>query len=92
MNVVVFCRSISSTNESQSSSAKDSTGLPDASWSRFEDIGFSGGSDENGDEDNESSFKPRDPQGLKTTPHSRNVELGRPTTPSWADFLSYWFR
>ena len=85
-------RSISSANQSQVSSSKDSTGLRDASWSRFEDIGFSGGFDEDVDEDDESNFmKPRKKEGLRTTPHPRNVGLGRPTTPSWADFLSSGF-
>jgi hypothetical protein len=85
-------RSISSTNQSQVSNSKESTGLRDASWSRFEDIGFSGAFDENDDEDEESNFmKKRDPQGMRTTPHPRNAGMGRPTTPSWADFLSSGF-
>lgn len=85
-------KSISSANQSQVSSSKDSTGLKDASWSRFEDIGFSAGFDEIEEEDEDSNFaKRRQPQGLRTTPHSRNVGLGRPTTPSWADFLSSGF-
>lgn len=87
-------KSISSANQSQVSSTKDSTGLTDASWSRFEDIGFSAGFDEAEEDDDESNFmKKRKPQGLRTTPHSKNVGmgLGRPTTPSWADFLSSGF-
>jgi hypothetical protein len=85
-------RSISSANQSQVSTSKVSTGLRDASWSRFEDIGFSGGFDEDVEEDEESNFtKPRKKEGLRTTPHPRNVGLGRPTTPSWADFLSAGF-
>lgn len=85
-------RSISSANQSQVSTSKDSTGLRDASWSRFEDIGFSAGFDEDLDEDDESNFmKPRKKEGLRTTPHPRNIGLGRPTTPSWADFLSSGF-
>lgn len=84
-------KSISSANQSQASNSKESTGLRDASWSRFEDIGFSGGMDEP-EEDDESSFmkKPRQ-QGLRSTPHPRNAGLNRPTTPSWADFLSVGF-
>jgi hypothetical protein len=85
-------RSISSANQSQVSTSKDSTGLSDASWSRFEDIGFSATFDENDeDDDEESNFAKRRPQGLRTTPHSRNMGMGRPTTPSWADFLSSGF-
>ncbi|KUJ24655.1 uncharacterized protein LY89DRAFT_26374 [Mollisia scopiformis] len=83
-------RSISSANQSQVSNSKESTGLTDASWSRFEDIGFSAGFDEH-DEDDESNFVKRRPQGLRTTPHSREMGMGRPTTPSWADFLSSGF-
>jgi hypothetical protein len=85
-------RSISSTNQSQISSSKESTGLTDASWSRFEDIGFSAGFDDAQEDDEESNFmKKKAPQGLRTTPQSKNVGMGRPTTPSWADFLSSGF-
>ncbi|KAH8597543.1 hypothetical protein B0O99DRAFT_78598 [Bisporella sp. PMI_857] len=87
-------KSISSANQSQSTTtSKDSTGLKDASWSRFEDIGFSGGFDDI-EEDEDSNFTKRQkPQGLRTTPHPRNLGTngGRPTTPSWADFLSSGF-
>jgi hypothetical protein len=87
-------KSISSANNSQgSSNAQQSTGLRDASWSRFEDMGFSGGMDEVEEEDDESNFmrKPRQMGGLRSTPHPRNVGLARPTTPSWADFLNVGF-
>ncbi|PVH72256.1 hypothetical protein DL98DRAFT_80402 [Cadophora sp. DSE1049] len=84
-------RSISSANQSQVSTSKESTGLTDASWSRFEDIGFSGAFEEE-DEDEESSFaKKRPQQGLRTKPQTRTMGGGRPTTPSWADFLSSGF-
>ncbi|TVY38816.1 Morphogenesis-related protein [Lachnellula occidentalis] len=84
-------KSISTANQSQVSNSKDSTGLRDASWSRFEDIGFSAGFDEL-EEDEDSNFtKRRQTQGLRTAPHSRNMAGGRPTTPSWADFLSAGF-
>lgn len=85
-------KSISSANQSQVSNSKESTGLPDASWSRFEDIGFSGAFDENEEnDDDDGNIVKRRPQGLKSTPQSRNIGLGRPTTPSWADFLSSGF-
>ncbi|RDL33283.1 uncharacterized protein BP5553_08722 [Venustampulla echinocandica] len=86
-------RCISSANQSQVSNSKNSTGLRDASWSRFEDIGFSGGIEENEEVDEESNFMKRrsHPHGLRTTPHYKNVGLARPTTPSWADFLSSGF-
>jgi hypothetical protein len=86
-------RSISTANQSQVSTSKDSTGLRDASWSRFEDIGFSGAFDETEEDDDESNFgKKRDKQGLRSAPQSKNTTMGgRPTTPSWADFLSSGF-
>lgn len=86
-------KSISSANQSQVSTSQNSTGLKDASWSRFEDIGFSAGFDDSFEDDNESSFgKKRELQGLRSAPQSKNAMAGgRPTTPSWADFLSSGF-
>jgi hypothetical protein len=85
-------KNISSANDS--STTKASTSLRDASWSRFEDMGFSGFGEESehDDEADESVLgrKRREPQGLRTTARSR-TDLGRPTTPSWADFLSSGF-
>ncbi|KAG9249270.1 hypothetical protein BJ878DRAFT_475676 [Calycina marina] len=86
-------KSISTANQSQATNFKDATGLKDASWSRFEDLGFSGGFDE-AEEDEEGNFmKKRNPPGLRTTPMSKSVGMngGRPTTPSWADFLNSGF-
>ncbi|OIW26174.1 DUF1708-domain-containing protein [Coniochaeta ligniaria NRRL 30616] len=84
-------RSISAANQSQAvSSSKHSTSLRDASWSRFEDIGFASALEEE-DEDDEARPAPaRRQPGLRTVPVSGNG-LGRPTTPSWADFLSSGF-
>ncbi len=86
---------ISSTNQSQVSNSKASTGLVDASWSRFEDIGFGGlldDSDNEGEAHGSALGKKRPaPQGLRSTPHSKTQDYGRPTTPSWADFLSSGF-
>lgn len=88
-------RSISSTNESAAITAKDSQGLPDASWSRFEDLGFRGFGDYSDEDDEKDGFvlmkKRKDPPGLRSTPLSKSHDLGRPTTPSWADFLSSGF-
>ena len=82
-------RAISSANQSQVSSSKHSTSLRDASWSRFEDIGFASALEE---EDEEDSFLPqKHPHGLRKTPASGGDGLARPTTPSWADFLSFGF-
>ena len=87
--------SISSTNQSIVSTSKASTSLRDASWSRFEDIGF-GGFGEYSDhedevEDSALGKKSKPPPGLRSAPQSKNHDLGRPTTPSWADFLSSGF-
>lgn len=88
-------KSISSTNQSTISTSKTSTSLRDASWSRFEDIGFGGFGDYSDHEDEAEGSaltKKREvPQGLRSTPQSKNHDLGRPTTPSWADFLSSGF-
>ncbi|KAI0839095.1 DUF1708-domain-containing protein [Hypoxylon sp. FL0890] len=84
-------KAISLANQSQVSSSKHSTSLRDASWSRFEDIGF-GDTLEEEDEDEETVKVThlRNPRGLRTTAASGG-NLGRPTTPSWADFLSSGF-
>ncbi|KAK2046884.1 DUF1708-domain-containing protein [Colletotrichum somersetense] len=83
-------KAISSANQSQVSSAKHSTSLRDASWSRFEDIGFASALEDE-DDDDDVAAAARRPHGLRTTPASGNMGLGRPTTPSWADFLSSGF-
>ncbi|KAK0384112.1 hypothetical protein NLU13_8201 [Sarocladium strictum] len=82
-------KAVSAANQSHVSSSKHSTGLRDASWSRFEDIGFTSSLDEDED-DEESVIAKKRPQGLMTTSQS-TPHLGRPTTPSWADFLSSGF-
>lgn len=86
---------ISSTNESNVSSTKQSTSLRDASWSRFEDIGF-GGSIDSDHEDEENKPPATAPvmnsaASMRTVPQSQGGDLGRPTTPSWADFMSSGF-
>ncbi|KAJ5965453.1 hypothetical protein N7481_012167 [Penicillium waksmanii] len=85
---------ISSTNESSVSSSKQSTSLRDASWSRFEDIGFGGAIDSDPeDEDHRAPAPPKSEPAasLRTSPRSQGGDLGRPTTPSWADFMSSGF-
>ncbi|KAL2270204.1 hypothetical protein VTJ83DRAFT_2388 [Remersonia thermophila] len=96
-------KAISAANQSQAvSSSKYSTGLRDASWSRFEDIGFATALEEDSlDDDSLLAQRPRQPllplqqqqqpQGLRSAAASATVDLGRPTTPSWADFLSSGF-
>ncbi|MBE3111219.1 MAG: DUF1708 domain-containing protein [Acidobacteria bacterium] len=80
-------RAILSVNQSQVSDSTHSTSLRDASWSRFEDIGFSTPLEE--DEDDEART-PRQFVGLRQSPVSQHG-LGRPMTPSWADFMSSGF-
>lgn len=85
-------RAIAAANQTQAvSSAKHSTSLRDASWSRFEDIGFGGALDDDDEDDFLSSPTPIPVTGLRTTPASGVNRGGRPTTPSWADFLSSGF-
>jgi Domain of unknown function (DUF1708) len=85
---------ISSTNQSTISTTKASTSLRDASWSRFEDVGFGAAIEESdGEEDGDGSMLSpiRPAGGLRTHARSENGDLGRPSTPSWADFLSSGF-
>lgn len=82
---------ISSTNQSVVSSDEI---VQDASWSRFEDLGFSGllgGADSPNTNGSTFSGGSAGPQGIRAGPGSRNTDFGRPTTPSWADFLSSGF-
>lgn len=82
---------ISSTNESAVSTSKHSTSLRDASWSRFEDIGFGGSIESDEDEENKQPARNDISARIKTAPQSQTGDLGRPTTPSWADFMSSGF-
>ena len=88
-------RSISSTNQSSISASVASANLPDASWSRFEDVGFGGLGDYSDQEVEEDwhmlSQRRKTSQNLFSTPQSKFHDAGRPTTPSWADFLSSGF-
>ena len=85
-------RAVAAANQTQAvSSAKHSTSLRDASWSRFEDIGFTSTVDDDDDDETPSSPRAQQRPGLRTTPFSGANNGGRPTTPSWADFLSSGF-
>ncbi|KJR80648.1 morphogenesis protein (Msb1) [Sporothrix schenckii 1099-18] len=86
-------KAVSAANQTQAvSSSKHSTSLRDASWSRFEDIGFGSVLEEEDDEDESAKdLVSRRNRGLRTTPASGGDGLARPTTPSWADFLSSGF-
>lgn len=85
-------RAISAANQSHAvSSSKISTSLRDASWSRFEDIGFASALEEDDETDESMALQRRQQQQrLRNIPASGG-DLGRPTTPSWADFLSSGF-
>ncbi|KAK3693586.1 hypothetical protein B0T22DRAFT_43799 [Podospora appendiculata] len=85
-------RAVSAANQSQAvSSSKHSTSLRDASWSRFEDIGFTSALEEDDEDDESRVAMSRRQAGLRNAPASGTTDLGRPTTPSWADFLSSGF-
>lgn len=86
-------RAISTTNQSQVSDAKTSTSLVDPSWSRFEDIGFTSALDDPGEDENggQFSFSTIPSQRVNSSGRSPIMDLNRPTTPSWADFLSSGF-
>lgn len=85
---------ISSTNSSAARSRHQTVMKTDESWSAFQNAGFADMDDKtlqkvpNGL--NGSTGKPQS-SGLRSEPRSRNAEFGRPTTPSWADFLSSGF-
>ncbi|EUC43533.1 hypothetical protein COCMIDRAFT_100572 [Bipolaris oryzae ATCC 44560] len=82
---------ISTANQSNVASLTDPT-TPDPSWSRFEDFGFAGILD-NPDTSNGSSLGggPSDFSTFGPAARTKNADFGRPTTPSWADFLSSGF-
>ncbi|KAI4258130.1 MAG: hypothetical protein L6R42_005282 [Xanthoria sp. 1 TBL-2021] len=86
---------ISSTNQSAAATSKTSTSLrnPDAEWSRFEDLGFGSFANEFEDDlrSSELNRSRRVQNGLTSAPRSQANDVGRPTTPSWADFLSSGF-
>lgn len=81
---------ISSAN--QSTLSPEAT-TPDPSWSRFEDMGFSGLLDSSASSMNGTSSAggTREFSSLRSGPRSKHTDFGRPTTPSWADFLSSGF-
>jgi hypothetical protein len=82
--------SIATANQSVTSPAATT---PDPSWSRFEDFGFSGLLDESASSTNGASAAgtTREFSGLRSGARSKETDFGRPTTPSWADFLSSGF-
>ena len=82
---------ISTTNSSAARSRHGNVTKTDESWSAFQNLGFA---------DMDEKALPKAPNGtaskpstggLRSEPRSRNADHGRPTTPSWADFLSSGF-
>ncbi|THY02666.1 DUF1708-domain-containing protein [Aureobasidium pullulans] len=66
---------------------------PDESWSHFQDFGFSSIGDDANDTMSGASSPSLESRlsGLRSAPRSRANDGGRPTTPSWADFLNSGF-
>lgn len=82
---------ISSANHSVATASEGSK--QDPSWSKFEDMGFSGLLDgpSLNTKGTTSSSGIREFSSMNSAARSRNTDFGRPTTPSWADFLSTGF-
>ncbi|KAI8940436.1 hypothetical protein NX059_004124 [Plenodomus lindquistii] len=82
--------SISTANQSI---ASPEARTPDPTWSRFEDMGFSGILESAPENANGTSLSggTRDFSSMRSGAQSKPNDFGRPTTPSWADFLSSGF-
>jgi hypothetical protein len=81
--------SISSANQTSIAQSNSNGAVQDPSWSRFEDMGFSSFAD---NLSNPGDLAVRTKQNGISNGAMSNVDLGgRPTTPSWADFLSTGF-
>ncbi|KAF4534630.1 uncharacterized protein LTHEOB_12925 [Lasiodiplodia theobromae] len=88
------CRRVLNAISSANQSSTATEGSSDPSWSRFEDLGF-GFLDTSLSSPTSTSSGPTPSStanGLRTTPRARADTMGRPTTPSWADFLSTGFQ
>ncbi|KAK3716699.1 multicopy suppressor of a budding defect [Vermiconidia calcicola] len=85
---------ISSNNSSVARSKNGNLAKSDESWSAFSNMGFSDldpkALQKTPDTANGTVGKPLT-SGLRSEPRSRNADHGRPTTPSWADFLDSGF-
>ncbi|EME79030.1 uncharacterized protein MYCFIDRAFT_105741, partial [Pseudocercospora fijiensis CIRAD86] len=85
---------LSTANQSTVARSRQGITKPEESWSAFQNLGFAdidekalAGKSPNGINGPTKTIG----QGLRSEPRSRTGELGRPTTPSWADFLSSGF-
>ncbi|KAF2099602.1 hypothetical protein NA57DRAFT_55556 [Rhizodiscina lignyota] len=85
---------ISRTNQSNILDSGSAKNVQDPSWSRFEDLGFAGISENDPPRDAYTGTQSMDGPSfgqMRSHGQSRNTDFGRPTTPSWADFLSTGF-
>jgi hypothetical protein len=89
---------ISSTGHSSGGGYKASTGLQEQSWSRFQDIGFAGSAESSDSEDDalqSETFKKRlsaqQNRSLSAPAKEDYMDIIRPQTPSWADFMDSGF-
>ncbi|TKA61371.1 hypothetical protein B0A49_11530 [Cryomyces minteri] len=80
---------IASANQSPERHSEVAPGPPDASWSHFQDMGFAGFTETSSGA--EGFRHGQGPQGLRAGPRSHPSGHARPTTPSWADFMSAGF-
>ncbi|KAG8527083.1 uncharacterized protein KY384_008512 [Bacidia gigantensis] len=84
-------KSISSVNESNATTTKASTSLGDTSWSRFEDMGFGAIAEDDDEPETTLGHSRKTTQTLRSAPQTKGNDMGRPITPSWADFLNSGF-
>lgn len=92
---------IASSNHSGAARSHSAMGLgfdslnnkPEETWSHFQDFGFSSIGDDQDSANSPTSqgFGQSRTSGLRSAPRSRAADAGRPTTPSWADFLNSGF-
>jgi len=96
---------ISSSSHGQTSAGRTSNGLQDQSWSRFQDLGFAGLTEPESEDSEDdalhsetfsrriSSQSHQQPATTPSSPLEREefVEIVRPMTPSWADFMDAGF-
>ncbi|KAF2164513.1 hypothetical protein M409DRAFT_25390 [Zasmidium cellare ATCC 36951] len=85
---------VATANQSNVARSRQGIAKPDESWSAFQSLGFA--------DLDERALSQKSPNsmngstktvgnGLREQPRSRNADTNRPTTPSWADFLSSGF-
>lgn len=84
---------ISSTNSSSAMSRHGNMMQPQTeSWSAFQNLGFSDLDEKSLKSPTAADASQSPRSGLRSEPRSRNADYGRPTTPSWADFMSSGFQ